>query len=104
RPLGADAGDLVAQLDKEADGTIRRALLLSLGEYELAQLPSAAKAGWIAKMARIYQDDADAGIHGAAEWLLRQWQQQATIKQHTDAWVHDGKRRARQEAQVRQEL
>ena len=32
-PLGADAGAIVKQLDSESDLTIRRALLLSLGEY-----------------------------------------------------------------------
>ncbi len=28
----------------------------------------------------MYRDDADAGIHGAAEWLLRQWKQQGKIR------------------------
>ena len=32
-PLGADAGAILKQLDEEPDVTIRRALLLSLGEY-----------------------------------------------------------------------
>ena len=32
-PLGADAGAIVKRLDEEPDVTIRRALLLSLGEY-----------------------------------------------------------------------
>src|SRR5262249_22166630 len=59
KPLGAQAGDLVAQLDKEADVTIRGALLLSLGEFEVDQLPSATKAEWIAKITQIYQEDAD---------------------------------------------
>ena len=33
-PLGADAGAIVKRLDEESDLTIRRALLLSLGEYQ----------------------------------------------------------------------
>ena len=32
-PLGADAGAIVKRLDEEPDITIRRALILSLGEY-----------------------------------------------------------------------
>src|SRR5262249_41017210 len=37
-PLGADAGAIVKRLDEESDATIRRALVLSLGEYSENEL------------------------------------------------------------------
>ncbi len=44
-PLGADAGAIIQRLDEEPDVTIRRALLLSLGEYgEKGLSPEARKA------------------------------------------------------------
>jgi formylglycine-generating enzyme required for sulfatase activity len=35
----------------------------------------------IPRLLRVYRDDPDGGIHGVAEWLLRQWRQEARIKQ-----------------------
>ena len=34
----------------------------------------------IAKLLDLYQNDPDAGIHGAAEWTLRQWKQEDKLK------------------------
>ena len=33
------------------------------------------------KLVELYQSDPDPGIHGAAEWLLRQWKQLAKLKE-----------------------
>ena len=35
----------------------------------------------IAKLLDLYRNDPDAGIHGAAEWTLRQWEQQEKLKE-----------------------
>src|SRR5262249_11340828 len=40
-PLGADAGAIIQRLGEEPDITIRRALLLSLGEFGPDRLPAA---------------------------------------------------------------
>ncbi len=37
-PLGVEPGLLIAKLDQESDVSIRRALILSLGEYEVGRL------------------------------------------------------------------
>ena len=34
----------------------------------------------IGKLLDLYRNDPDAGIHGAAEWTLRQWKQQEKLK------------------------
>jgi serine/threonine protein kinase/formylglycine-generating enzyme required for sulfatase activity len=102
--MGADVAAIFHRLDEEQDVTIRRALLLSLGEYAPSDLPAAQKTEWIAKIERIYQDDLDGGMHGAAEWVLRQWRKQASIKQHTDTWANDRVDRDKKQAAIRQAL
>jgi formylglycine-generating enzyme required for sulfatase activity len=72
-PLGADPNLLVHRFDEEPDVTIRRALLLALGEFTEAQFPPADRAPLILKLRSLYETDPDPGLHAAAEWLLRQW-------------------------------
>jgi hypothetical protein len=100
-PLGADPGALVKRLEVEKDVSIRRALLLSLGEFGPTQLTLAERKRLLPKVVALYQDDADAGLHAAAEWLLRHWGQQETIGQFEQAWVKDRARRKKREEQIR---
>jgi hypothetical protein len=64
-------------------------LLLSLGEYAVDEVPVGDKAGWISEIVRIYQDSTDAGLHGAAEWLLLTWKQESTLKHVNGEWAKD---------------
>jgi len=57
----------------------RRALILALGTYTLAALSSADRESVTTKLLDIYQNDPDAGIHGAAEWALRQWHEETKL-------------------------
>jgi formylglycine-generating enzyme required for sulfatase activity len=93
---------LVAQPEPEV--SIRRALLLALGEYDLDRLPSAVKEAWPAKILQLYQEDADAGIHGAAEWLLRQWHQEVRLKDTKAAWMRDAADRVQRQANIQKML
>jgi formylglycine-generating enzyme required for sulfatase activity/tRNA A-37 threonylcarbamoyl transferase component Bud32 len=52
----------------------RRALLLALGEYPPTVLAEEERQRLVGQLLRDYRDEADAGIHGAVAWLLRQWQ------------------------------
>jgi len=78
-PLESDPAAIVARLDSEPDVTIRRALTLSLGEFTETQLPVSDRPPLIEKLLGIYERDPDAGLHAAAEWLLRQWGQHAKL-------------------------
>lgn len=78
-PLGGDPAAIVARLDHESDVTIRRALVLTLGEYTETQLPMSDRTPLIKKLLGIYEAEPDAGLHAAAEWLLRQWGQTAQL-------------------------
>jgi formylglycine-generating enzyme required for sulfatase activity len=103
-PLGVDPKALVSRLDEEKEVSIRRALLLSLGEFPAEQFPPAERESLIPKVVRLYREDPDAGLHGAAEWLLRQWQQDKTIKEAEQEWAKDQQGREERVERVRQEL
>jgi eukaryotic-like serine/threonine-protein kinase len=58
----------------------RRALILALGTYGTEGLSTAEREPLIARLADVYRNDPDAGIHGAAEWVLRRWGHQAKLE------------------------
>jgi formylglycine-generating enzyme required for sulfatase activity len=79
-PLGADPRALVQRLETEPDVSERRALLLSLGEFGPEQLPAADRAALVPSLLRLYREEPDAGLHAAAEWLLRQWREDGPLR------------------------
>jgi formylglycine-generating enzyme required for sulfatase activity len=103
-PLGADAGALVKRLDAEPDVTIRRALLLSLGEFDEKALAPDARQALLPKVQAIYRQDADPGLHASAEWLLRQWKQEAWLQQVNDEWARDKESRAKRLENIQQQV
>jgi serine/threonine protein kinase/formylglycine-generating enzyme required for sulfatase activity len=72
-PGGVDPGVLTARLGEEKDASVRRGILLGLGEYGLDRMPPAERRNQLPRLLRLYRDDPDPGIHGAAEWLVRRW-------------------------------
>ena len=52
--------------DIEPDVTIRRALVLTLGQFNETQLPAAQRQPLIQKLLAVYQNEPDAGLHGAS--------------------------------------
>jgi len=70
---------LVGQMEKEQDVSIRRAIILSMGQFDSDNISSVEREQLNARLLRLYQDDPDPGMHGAAEWLLRRWKQEARI-------------------------
>jgi formylglycine-generating enzyme required for sulfatase activity len=53
----------------------RRALILALGTYGFEGLSPGDGKALISLLLDLYENDPDAGIHGAAEWALRRWKQ-----------------------------
>jgi formylglycine-generating enzyme required for sulfatase activity len=72
-PLGVDPMILLRKCQNEADVSIRRALMLALGEYGRHQLPPDLFDPFIGELRTVHHEDTDPGAHSAAEWLLRQW-------------------------------
>jgi formylglycine-generating enzyme required for sulfatase activity len=95
-PLGADAEAIVKQLDCESDLTIRRALLLCLGEFGEKELTSGARQALLPKVQELYLSASDPGLHSAAEWLLRTWKYETWLKQMNEEWAKDRERREQQ--------
>jgi formylglycine-generating enzyme required for sulfatase activity len=82
--LGADHRAILSRLDREEDLSIRRALVLSLGEYEPASLASDVRRRITDQMKDVYRNDPDPGMHGAAEWLLRHWKREDILREVDD--------------------
>ena len=61
--------------------SMRRALILALGTYGTEGLSPGEREPLTGKLLDLYRNDPDAGIHGAAEWTLRQWGQQEKLKE-----------------------
>ncbi len=89
-PLKADAGVIIRRFAEEKDVGIRRALILCLGEFadkdwkdnrSPRKLPG--------NMQRLYLTDDDAGLHAAAEWLLRKWGHDDWLSKTKYAWSRD---------------
>jgi serine/threonine protein kinase/formylglycine-generating enzyme required for sulfatase activity len=95
-PLGADAGAIVKRLHEEPDITIRRALILSLGAYSAKDFSPAERKAVMAKVQKTYGAEADAGLHAAAEWLLRSWGEDDWLRKVNEEWTKDGQGRDKQ--------
>src|SRR5208282_4049604 len=59
--------------------SIRRALIVALGTYGSDSLSARRRDSLVGELLELYKNDPDAGIHGAAEWTLRQWKQPAKV-------------------------
>ena len=100
-PLGADPKAMVAELDRlsspanrhpslatqnmdailfHPETSVRRALILALGIYGADTFSPGDRQRLIPKLLDLYRNDPDAGIHGSAEWVLRQWKQDDTLE------------------------
>jgi hypothetical protein len=88
-PRGADAGAIIEQLQDERDVTIRRALILCLGEFGENDWLANDRTVVIKKLKELYQTADDPGLHGSAEWLLRHWKQHQWLKMVDDEWAKD---------------
>jgi formylglycine-generating enzyme required for sulfatase activity len=71
--------------------SVRRALFLALGAYQ--DLPPRVRGPLAATLLETYRNDPDAGVHGAVEWTLRQWQQQGKLETVDLPTVEDRGRR-----------
>ena len=70
-PMDVDPRLLIARLLAEKDASVRRALILSLGEFNDEQLPANQRMPLVDRLLRWYREDPDPGIHAAIGWLLR---------------------------------
>jgi formylglycine-generating enzyme required for sulfatase activity len=74
-PRGGNSKTILARYEQETDVSIKRALLLCLGEFDESRLSETKRKPLIEILVGVYRSDPDAGLHAAAEWLLRTWKQ-----------------------------
>ncbi len=74
-PLGGDPQQIIQRFDAEPDVTIRRALVLMLGQFGDSQLSKVERRSLIDKLLVVFENEPDAGLRSAADWLLRKWGQ-----------------------------
>jgi serine/threonine protein kinase len=86
RGVGVDA--LLDCLEQVTSGPANRyprdaryALLLALGECKLTEVPESRRDALIKQLAGWYRHDPSSGVHGAAGWLLRRWDQADLVRQ-----------------------
>jgi formylglycine-generating enzyme required for sulfatase activity len=108
RPLGAQPGDLLRELRAEPEVSIRRALLLVLGEFagkagDFADqsLAEGLRNRIVAEAEKLYGKDPDAGVHGAAAWLLRRYGQDSRGESWDHAAAGNRKADAKRQADIR---
>ena len=78
---GADASMLIRRFEDEPDVSVRRALLLSVGEFPATNMLACDRQDLKTLAVALYQEGPDPGEHAAAMWLLRQWKQDAEIRE-----------------------
>ncbi len=103
-PLAIDPKIIWRPLESEKEVSVRRALLLGLGECDPGQLVPAEREAVISQLVQWYRDDPDPGVHGATEWLLRHWKQDQRLKQIEQEWTKDKKQREQRLQHIGQEL
>jgi formylglycine-generating enzyme required for sulfatase activity len=94
-PVGADPKILIEHLDHEPDISIRRALILSLGEFGEQELPPGERAKLTKRLTDLYTTADDPGLHAAAEWVLRTWNEEKLLRSLNQKWAKDDAQRLR---------
>jgi eukaryotic-like serine/threonine-protein kinase len=64
---------------RQAETSMRRALILALGKFGQASMPLGERGPVVALLKELHRSDPDAGVHGAAEWALRRWGREANL-------------------------
>ena len=99
--LGASISAIVKRLDEEPDITIRRALILSLGEFGEKEWTAGERNVVTTKLQDVYRTAPDPGIHASAEWVLREWKHDAWLRTVNEKW---GKEQEQSEKKITQSL
>jgi hypothetical protein len=81
---GPELRALAGLLDQK-DDSVRRAVVLALGEIGPTQLRRAERDALIARLEDLYRNAPGPGLHGAAGWLLRRWHQDKKVQEMDDS-------------------
>ena len=79
-PLGASPLPLFEQYEIEKDPSIRQAIVLSLGEYDLQLISNDPLADFVGQLAHDFEHHPDPGLHSSVRWLLNEWDRTAIVE------------------------
>jgi formylglycine-generating enzyme required for sulfatase activity len=103
-PLGADPSALAKRLDEETDVTIRRALVLSFGEFKKHNWAHYEWESLVTKLKALYRNESDPGLQSAAAWLLRHWNHDQWLKQVDAEWAKNKEQREKRLKDIQAQL
>ena len=103
-PMGADVRVIIKRLEEEADVTIQRALVLALGEYPESALAPGERDLVVGRLREWHRTSGDPGLHAAAEWTLRRWNQARWLDQSEQQWTKNCKQREQKQQGIHREL
>jgi formylglycine-generating enzyme required for sulfatase activity len=69
--LRVEVKQVLDRLDTKQDVSVLRALILALGEFGPDQLPPPVRQQLLPRLLDLYENNHDAGVHAAIDWLLR---------------------------------
>lgn len=79
-PFGCEPSVIAARIDVETEPSTRAALILSLGRYDLDQLPATDREELVRRsLLDRFRNDTEASVHAAARWLLCAWDRQKEV-------------------------
>jgi formylglycine-generating enzyme required for sulfatase activity len=78
--LGADCQILSVRLAQESDPSIQQALILALGDFDADNISNQQRQNTVKQLVNLYRSHPDSGVHSAAAWALRQWQEEQIVK------------------------
>jgi formylglycine-generating enzyme required for sulfatase activity len=79
--LGVNHEVLASRIKQESDPASRYALVSAMGQFDLGKLSSQRKRSVVQQFVALSRDTRDPGIHSAAGWALRNWQQHQVVEQ-----------------------
>jgi formylglycine-generating enzyme required for sulfatase activity len=82
--LGANHETLAARIKEESDPASRYALILALGQFDAENMSSQQRQKLLEQLTALYRADPDSGVHSAAGWTLRKWQQEQVASEIDD--------------------
>ncbi len=103
-PLGGNPAEIVKRFNEQQDASVRQGLLLMLGEFKPDQLSSPDSESLVRRTVQIYRTDPNPGLHGAAEWLLRQWKLDQKLTEIDAEWMKAPEQWKERQEQIRREL
>lgn len=81
--LDADQSMLLRHVADEPDESIRQAVILGLGKFDVSKLSQTERQQAVEQLATQYRTDTAPGIHSAAAWTLRKWEEEQRVQELT---------------------